>query len=34
MKNKLKLIFKKTWLGVVVHAFNPSTLEEEAGGFL
>jgi hypothetical protein len=25
---------QSTWLGVVAHAFNPSTLEAEAGGFL
>jgi hypothetical protein len=28
------IIKKKKRLGVVAHAFNPSTLELEAGGFL
>jgi hypothetical protein len=31
VKNKFKHTF---WLGVVAHAFNPSTWEAEAGGFL
>jgi hypothetical protein len=30
----LILKISKKWPGVVVHAFNPSTWEAEAGGFL
>jgi major histocompatibility complex class I len=34
-RNKDFLEFNENeWLGVVVHAFNPSTQEAEAGGFL